>query len=138
MRWRSIAFPDLRSPRPARYPGPFPPTICHRLNSTKAREVPLIMEGGAMRGLPEGAVWQGSKMDMRQLAEAGQFWAFNGMSGTPEEPLLEADLGETISIPITNRTAFSHAMHLHGTHFREVLPDGTLGPWRDTLLVDPG
>ena len=27
-------------------------------------------------------------------------------------------------------------MHLHGMHFREVLADGTLGPMRDTLLMD--
>ena len=26
-------------------------------------------------------------------------------------------------------------MHLHGMHFSEVLPDGTLGPLRDTLLM---
>ena len=34
-----------------------------------------------------------------------------------------------------NDTAFAHAMHLHGHHFQEVLPDASLGPLRDTLTV---
>ena len=107
------------------------------LSLDTARAVALKMEGGAMRGLPDGAVWEGTRMDMRELAEMGQFWAFNGVAGMTDEPLVDAALGETIRIPITNATAFPHAMHLHGTHFREVLADGTLGPWRDTLLVMP-
>ena len=36
---------------------------------------------------------------------------------------------------MVNDTQFPHAMHLHGMHFSEVLPDGTLGPLRDTLLM---
>lgn len=119
-------------------PAALPPNDMPLLEPGEARAVPLVMEGGAMRGLPEGAVWRGSKMEMRALAEAGQFWAFNGMAGMGEAPLVEAFQGETIRIPMTNRTAFSHAMHLHGMHFREVLGDGRLGPWRDTLLVAPG
>lgn len=119
-------------------PAPLPPNNMPDLILKDARTVPLVIEGGAMRGLPDGAIWQGTKMDVRALAEAGQFWAFNGIAGVPNEPLIEADLGETLRVPMTNRTAFSHAMHLHGTHFREVLPGGVLGPWRDTLLVGPG
>ncbi|MFK7939847.1 MAG: multicopper oxidase family protein [Roseovarius sp.] len=121
--------------RPA--PSALPPNTLPELAIHDARRIPLVMEGGAMRGLPEGATWKGTKMQMRDLAEAGQFWAFNGLAGMSETPLVEAALGETIAIPITNRTAFSHAMHLHGTHFRERRADGSLGPWRDTLLVAP-
>ena len=119
-------------------PGPLPPNDMPELALRDALQVPVVIEGGAMRGLPEGALWQGTKMDMRQLAEAGQFWAFNGIAGVPEAPLIEADLGESLRVPIDNRTAFVHAMHLHGTHFREIMPGGGLGPWRDTLLMDPG
>ncbi len=121
--------------RPA--PAPLVPNHMPDLSLDTARAVALKMEGGAMRGLPDGAVWEGTRMDMRELAEMGQFWAFNGVAGMTDEPLVDAALGETIRIPITNATAFPHAMHLHGTHFREVLADGTLGPWRDTLLVLP-
>ena len=124
------------APRAA--PAPLPPNAMPALDLAAARAVPLVMEGGAMRGLPEGAVWKGARRDMRALAEAGQFWAFNGVVGMTEAPLLEAFQGETVRIPITNRTAFSHAMHLHGMHFRELRPDGGLGSWRDTLLVRAG
>lgn len=121
--------------RPA--PQALPPNDMPEVQVTGARSVPLVMEGGAMRGLPEGATWKGSKMAFRELAEAGQFWAFNGAAGSGDTPFVQAALGETIRIPMTNRTAFSHAMHLHGMHFRELSPDGTLGPWRDTLLIAP-
>lgn len=117
-------------------PTPLPPNALPALALDGAQSVPLVMEGGAMRGLPQGATWKGTKMEMRELAEAGQFWAFNGVAGMTDAPLLEAFLGETVRIPITNRTAFPHAMHLHGMHFREVHADGGLGPWRDTILVN--
>lgn len=116
-------------------PGPLPPNDLPMLDLTDARSVALRIEGGAMRGLPEGASWKGTKMEARALYEAGQFWAFNGMAGMDAAPLVEAALGETIRIPMDNQTAFAHSMHLHGQHFREVLPGGGLGPWRDTLVI---
>lgn len=35
-------------------------------------------------------------------------------------------------------TAWPHGMHLHGHHFRAIASDGTVGPLRDTLLMDRG
>jgi len=125
-----------RSIRPA--PAPLPPNDMPVIDTAKARQVPLTLEGGAMRGLPDGGTWKGNRMDMRALAGAGQFWAFNGMVGMPDAPMVAASLGETIRIPIENRTAFAHAMHLHGMHFRELRPGGVTGPWRDTLLLRAG
>ncbi|WP_135501049.1 multicopper oxidase family protein [Roseovarius aestuariivivens] len=122
-----------QAPRPA--PAPLPPNDMPVVSPDTARRQPLTLEGGAMRGLPEQAVWKGEKQAARTLIEGGQFWLFNGVAGMPDAPLLDASLGETIRIPITNRTAFPHAMHLHGMHFREIAADGALGPWRDTLLV---
>ncbi len=116
-------------------PTSLPPNEMPEVDLEDARRTPVVMEGGAMRGLPEEVVWKGQVMDARRAAQSGQFWAFNGVSGRPDEPLLKAFQGETVRIPITNRTAFPHAMHLHGMHFREVLDNGALGPWRDTLLV---
>ena len=117
-------------------PSPLPPNPMPDLSLAKVRSVPMLMEGGAMRGM-EGATWKGKRMEMRQLVQAGQFWAFNSMAGMSDEPFVEAALGEVIRVPMTNRTAFPHAMHLHGMHSREVLDDGSLGPWRDTFLVNP-
>ncbi|NNU80905.1 multicopper oxidase family protein [Halovulum dunhuangense] len=107
------------------------------LGLSDARPVPLAMDGGAMRGLSQ-AVWKGRTLDGRSLAMEGQFWAFNGIVGMGDAPLIEAAIGETLRIPIANRTAFPHAMHLHGHHFRELRADGSLGLWRDTILIDPG
>lgn len=125
---RSVARPS---------PAALPPNPMPDLALAGARSAPLVMEGGAMRGLPEGASWRGSRMDMRALAQNGQFWAFNAVAGMSEAPFAEAARGETIRVPMANRTAFPHAMHLHGTHFREIAGDGSPGPWRDTLLLGP-
>ena len=100
----------------------------------QARRADLLMEGGAMGGL-RGAMIGGRMMEMRNMAAAGKVWAFNGMADMGEKPLIEADRGETIRIAITNDTAWSHAMHLHGHHFRQIAADGTMGPLRDTLLM---
>lgn len=122
--------------RPA--PAPLPPNPrMHVPAIAEARRLRLVMEGGAM-GRMDAAILDGRRRSFRDLAQAGQFWAFNGVVGRTESPLAELSLGETARIEIVNDTAFLHAMHLHGMHFREVLPGGALGPLRDTLLVDGG
>ena len=103
----------------------------------RARRARLIMEGGAM-GRLQAAVYEGQRLSFRNMAEQGQFWAFNGTVGRTDAPLIEATPGETIRVEILNQTVFPHAMHLHGMHFREVHGDGSLGPMRDTLLVQRG
>ena len=60
----------------------------------------------------------------------------NGRADRGEAPLFEASRGETWRIALENRTAWPHAMHLHGHHFRVLGPDGP-GPLRDTTLVAP-
>ncbi|GAB5439161.1 MAG: multicopper oxidase family protein [Falsiruegeria mediterranea] len=107
----------------------------HRLTTVKdARKVPLKMEGGAMGGLRE-ATFKGQRLSIQEMVQLGQAWAFNGVVGMPDEPLLRASTGETVMIEMVNDTAFAHAMHLHGQHFQEVLEDGSFGPLRDTLLM---
>ena len=50
--------------------------------------------------------------------------------------------GETVIIETANNTAFDHAMHTHGHHFRVISVNGSgmdgRQPWRDTFLVAPG
>ncbi len=99
-----------------------------------AHRVSLRMEGGAMGGM-RGAMMGGRMMDMRQLVEAGRVWSFNGRADMPDEPLVSAAAGETVRIEMVNDTAWPHAMHLHGHHFRKIASDGRLGPLRDTTLV---
>ena len=88
---------------------------------------------GGMRG----AMMGGRMMDMRGLANAGKIWAFNGITDMPEQPLLTASAGETLRLALINDTAWPHAMHLHGHHFRKIDTTQKQGPLRDTLLVNP-
>ena len=100
-----------------------------------ARTVTLRMEGGAMGGM-RGAMMGGRMMGMRNLVEAGRVWAFNGVADMPDAPLMAASLGEIVKIDMINDTAWPHAIHLHGHHFRKIAKNGQAGPLRDTLLVD--
>jgi len=101
-----------------------------------ARRATLTMEGGAM-GRLDVAELGGRSVPMREMAAQGYVWALNGRADRPEEPLLVAEPGETVHVAMANDTAWPHAMHLHGHHFREVRADGSFGPLRDTLLVPP-
>lgn len=101
----------------------------------RATPLTLNMEGGAMGGLRSATV-NGQRMSFRQLAQKGQFWAFNGAIGMMENPpLAKLSRGENVRVRIRNDTVFPHAMHLHGMHFHEVMDDGRLGPLRDTTLL---
>lgn len=108
----------------------------HNMVSLKsARQLSLVMEGGAMGGL-RSARLDGELLDFRALVDAGQFWAFNGAIGRMEEqPLARFSRGEHVRLKIRNDTAFPHAMHLHGMHFHEITEDGRPGPLRDTTLL---
>ena len=100
-----------------------------------ARRATLHMEGGAMGGMREARMG-GRMVPMRELAQAGKLWAFNGEVEMPKEPLFAAERGETVLVRIVNDTAWPHAMHLHGHHFRAIGSNGDAGPLRDTLLMD--
>ncbi|MEK9671887.1 MAG: multicopper oxidase family protein [Rhodospirillaceae bacterium] len=105
-------------------------------NLGKAKTALLRMEGGAMGAMHE-ATFKGQRMGIRELIGHSRVWAFNGMAEMPKTPFLTARLGETIRIKMENLTAWPHAMHLHGHHFKKVGADGTTGPFRDTLLMQP-
>ncbi len=98
----------------------------------------LLMEGGAM-GRMAGARHKGQQMGMRELVDQGMVWAFNGTAGMTETPLLRVERGRTAVIEMINDTAWPHALHLHGHHFRVVERNGEARseePWRDTLLLE--
>jgi FtsP/CotA-like multicopper oxidase with cupredoxin domain len=107
------------------------------LDTAAAQSINLLMEGGAMGGMRE-AMYQGKMFDIRELADMGKVWSFNGVIGRSREPLARIPKGRTAVIDMVNRTAWPHAMHLHGHHFRVVERAGkkvTGAPWRDTELV---
>ena len=139
-RFSQIAFTvtgeQTRARREA--PGPLPPNASVTPDLVSARDLRLFMEGGAMGGL-RSAMMGGRMSSMRDIAQAGNFWAFNGaVGGMDGAPLAELSRGETVRLKITNDTAFPHAMHMHGMHFHEIERDGSLGALRDTTLLDRG
>ena len=138
-RVRSVATLDVAGrARPERLPPP-PPLPANPVPPlgplADARSATLRMEGGAMGRMRE-AMLDGRRMEIRELVKAGRAWAFNGLAGMPREPLLTASRGETVRIAMVNDTAWPHAMHLHGHHFRRLGAGGRPGPLRDTVLVD--
>ncbi|MFW2545354.1 multicopper oxidase family protein [Primorskyibacter sp. 2E107] len=137
--WEALVEIGVTGARPRRNaaPAPLPANPNTALpDLSNARRFDMVMEGGAMAGM-EGATYQGEQLDFRALIEKGQFWALSGQAGLSDTPFASLKRGEVARVTLTNRTAFPHAMHLHGMHFREVRADGTMGPLRDTILSVP-
>ena len=98
--------------------------------------VPLVMTGGAA-----------SETDMTVLMGKGPVWQFNGKAAMEMaamgsgEPLFRVSRGRTVHVRFENQTAWPHAMHVHGHHFRLLARQNGPPPqpfWWDTLLVQPG
>lgn len=139
-RFAITAFEIEGSERSERLPAPLPlpaNNVPELRNLESARRFDLRMEGGAM-GRMRGAAMGGRHMGIRELAAQGLLWAFNGVAGMPDSPLVTAERGETVRIAMINDTGWPHGMHLHGHHFRRIGVDGRPGPLRDTTLVDRG
>ncbi|MEM5581875.1 multicopper oxidase family protein [Roseibium sp. AS2] len=104
-----------------------------------ARILPLDMAGGAMGGM-RGMMTGRTEDDLRKMMQDGLFWAFNGKAGMDETPMFTAARGETIVLESRNDTAFAHAIHLHGHHFRVLERNGEKlenPDWRDTFTTEP-
>ena len=132
----SIAIRGAERPKRLDAPKALPPNPVPALGPlTSAQTVGLLMEGGA-RGRMRRATLAGKELDIRQLVLQGKAWAFNGVAGMSETPLLQAARGETVRIRMRNDTAWPHAMHLHGHHFRVIGEGEETGPLRDTVLME--
>lgn len=105
-----------------------------------ARTVRLVLQGGAMGGRVD-MIYNGKRLEGEDIRRSRQVWAFNGIANLAEAPFFSADRGETIFLETDNQTAFAHAMHLHGHHFRVLGRSGSDvdegRPWRDTFMVGP-
>lgn len=105
-----------------------------------ATQVRLVMEGGAMSGI-DGVIFEGREISGEDFRKTRQVWAFNGVANLAKLPLFQARRGETIVLETVNRTAFPHAIHTHGHHFRILERSNSTvredRPWRDTFLIGP-
>ena len=120
--------------RLAANPLPQPLDLAHALDAD------LVMTGGAM-GRMASAMFRGRRLGIRELVQNNMAWAFNGVAGMTDTPLLDAPRRRTVTIAMVNDTAWPHAMHLHGHHFRAVERNGKRvagEPWRDTILLQRG
>ncbi len=99
---------------------PLPSNSMAKPRGEPERRQTLRMQGGAMGGQHTGE----------------DIWSFNGVSDLPDQPWLKVERGTAIQITLANDTSFPHGIHLHGQHFYEVTDDGSLGPLRDTSLVN--
>ncbi|PTX38361.1 Multicopper oxidase with three cupredoxin domains (includes cell division protein FtsP and spore coat protein CotA) [Tranquillimonas rosea] len=132
-----VAFPVSGSTAqtPRTIPAALPPNPGDDLGAlADAQPLRLVMSGGAM-GRMDSAFLGGERLGFRELAARGRFWAFNEMAEMTQAPLADLSLGEPVRLEIVNETAFPHAMHLHGMHFREIRDGEPVGPMRDTLMV---
>ena len=123
------------------------PNMIPKPDLASATKIDLLMSGGAMRFLTSSR-FKGEEIDGRELARTHrQLWAFNGQAGMTDEPLFVAKKGETISMKLINETAWPHAIHLHGHHFRIIakgpltsailssIEDEEKDAHRDTVLI---
>ena len=95
MRKSNLDTPEPLAPNPLPEIGPL-------------KDVPtteLVMQGGAMGGM-RSAVYQGENLDIRTLVQKGVVWAFNGIAGMTDTPLLTAMRNDIVRIRLVNDTSF--------------------------------
>jgi FtsP/CotA-like multicopper oxidase with cupredoxin domain len=138
-------------PRPLDDPKPLPGNpLPERMDFVGAFRLDVPMDGGAMSAMMMGGMMRpGMGPGMRPGAapgtginpRAGMFWALAGRSSTGHDgpPLFRVTRGRTVVLHFPNRTAFPHAMHVHGHHFRllDRIDDGWKPYWLDTVLINP-
>lgn len=108
------------------------------LDLAGAQAVELLLEGGAMGNMAQ-ATYQGETLGIRDLVSKGQVWALNGTAGMTDTPLFSAPRGQTVTVDLRNDTAWPHAMHFHGHHFKVVERNGKptgSEAWKDTVLLE--
>jgi FtsP/CotA-like multicopper oxidase with cupredoxin domain len=104
--------------------------------SGEPRSMALTLQGGIKGGLTS-AILNGQERDLRTLLENGKGWAINGVAGPSPEPAFRAARGETVLLEVTNRTAFSQPIHIHGHVWQPVgaEPPASLA---DTAVIPAG
>jgi FtsP/CotA-like multicopper oxidase with cupredoxin domain len=129
-------------PEPAALPdNPLP----SRMDFAHALRLDVPLDGGGMammmgRGGMMGGGMGGAGFRGYGIAQQERIWALASVSSTGHDgpPLFSVARGRTVVLTFPNRTAFPHAMHVHGHHFRQLESGEAWGPyWFDTVIVDP-
>jgi FtsP/CotA-like multicopper oxidase with cupredoxin domain len=114
-----------------------------RMDFVNALRLDVPLDGGGM-GMMMG---RGGRMGQGGagfrgygLAQQDRIWALASVSSTGHDgpPLFSVARQRTVVLTFLNRTAFPHAMHVHGHHFRQLESGEAWRPyWLDTVIVDP-
>jgi len=109
----TFSIGDTARPEPLSAPSPLPANPVPRLGDLEAaRRVRLHMEGGAM-GRMAGATLDGERLGIRELVGKGMVWAFNGIAGMTDRPLVTAARGETAEIAFVADNPGDWLLHCH-------------------------
>jgi FtsP/CotA-like multicopper oxidase with cupredoxin domain len=127
-----------RQQRPAQ-PAPLPPNpLPERLDFKGAQRVDAPLDGGMMSALMTARM-RGGDVPGHRIDPRARVWTLAGFasSGHDGPPLFTVKRRRTVVLTFDNRTAFPHAMHIHGHHFRllDRLDDGWKPYWLDTVTV---
>lgn len=130
-------------PPPRSEPKPLPANpLPTKMDFKPALRVDIPLEGGAMSRMMMGRMMGGGQeVPGHGIAPSARIWTMAGFasSGHHGPSLFSVKRGRTVMLAFPNNTAFPHAMHLHGHHFRllDTLDDGWKPFWLDTVVVNP-
>ena len=99
----------------------------------------MMGRGGMMGGGMMGGGMGGTGFRGHGLRQEQRVWALANLASTGHDgpPIFTVARGRTVVLTLPNRTAFPHATHVHGHHFRILESDaGWLPYWLDTVIVD--
>jgi FtsP/CotA-like multicopper oxidase with cupredoxin domain len=100
----------------------------------------MMGRGGMGRGMMGGGMG-GTGFRGYGIPQQERIWALSSVASTGHDgpPIFKVARGRTVVLNFPNRTAFPHAMHVHGHHFRhfERSGEGFRPYWLDTVIVDP-
>lgn len=117
-----------------------------RLDLANALKLDVPLDGGGMAmmmgrgGMMRGGMMGGAGFAGYGIAPQGRIWALASVASTGHDgpPMFTVERGRTVELRFHNRTAFPHAMHVHGHHFRQFESRGEVWKpyWLDTVIVD--
>ena len=150
--WRMNFGPAMRE-RPLPEPKALPDNpLPAKLEIANALKIDVPLDGGGM-GMMMGRMGGGMGMMMGRIGGMGpgrfnaygippqeRIWAIANVSATGHDgpPIFKVERGRTVLLNFANRTAFPHAMHVHGHHFRHLNQNTESWKpfWLDTVIVD--
>ena len=112
-------------------------------NVAAAQRHEILFTGGMMGAMVQRDMGlEPSRGMMGGMMTGGGMWFVNGVAaeGPMLDPFLTLERGKSHGLEMTNATAFSHPIHLHGHSFRVLSRDEkptAYREWQDTVLIAP-